>query len=541
MKKNVQYLALAATALLMFSCSSDITDNGDGNSNGSISVKATQEQLTEDDSDGKTFAPSRTVLDPTTNKVTWKEGDAINIFDGERNAKFAATSAGSTVTFTSQGGVRDNASRFVALYPYNIAATYTDGTISNVTLPYCQNAVANSYDPTCALMTASTTDMGTTLAFKHVCSYVKFSTDFDCTRVVLKFDRPVAGKFDITVADDGTPTVSNVKSTDGGTAPDSIVVVGDINKDTDYYVAVLPGTEGSSFSMTLDPKPTKEMVNTTTKTINVASHSKHTDKALATTRAKIRSVGTLTWDGTDENRAFTIPYEDMGIGDDIATATTGHTVLWAKINLGASSEEKVGNYYAWGETKPKSVYTKDTYLCNDYYPTSLDAAHDAATTNWGHGWRMPTHADFEALKKNCIFVYVAEKGFYVYRGNGDIKDYQKMDGGKVYRYATQQGVAGRDEVSDETVVSYINNLSPETVDHLFIPFGGHKSGEGGGQNDAARYWMNDHGTGDLYSITVPGELTSYYWGLASNAFNTWSCWRPRYEGLNIRPVFEIEW
>lgn len=540
MKKKVQYLALAVTTLLMFSCSSDITDNGDSNSNGGIIVKATQEQLTEDDSDGKTFAPSRTVLEPSSN-VTWKADDAINIFDGSRNCKFTTTTVGSTTaSFTAKSyGVLDNASRYVALYPYNIAATYANGIISKVTLPYSQNAVANGYDPTCALMTASTTDMAQTLAFKHVCSYVKFRTDFECSRVVLHFNRAAAGTLTISVADDGTPTVTKVDN-----ESDSIIVVGDIAKDTEYYVAVLSGAAGTGFSMTLDPKPSRDMVDTNTKTINVASHSKTSTNGLATTRAKIKNLGELTTTNTKKDKAFTIPYEDMGIGSDLS-ASSGHTVLWAKINLGASKETQVGEYYAWGETKPKADYSKGTYLCNDYYPLSLDAAHDAATANWGHGWRMPTSKDFVALKSKSIFVYSeAAKGFYVYRGNGDITNYQKMSNG-IYRYEDVAGVAKRQAVAEESataVSNYINALTPETADHLFIPFGGNKNGTGDANCDAARYWMNDHGDGNVYAINEKNELTAYYWGLNSNeAFNTWSCWVPRYMGLTIRPVFEITW
>lgn len=40
----------------------------------------------------------------------------------------------------------------------------------------------------------------------------------------------------------------------------------------------------------------------------------------------------------------------------------GLSVKWASFNLGASKPEEFGEYYAWGETKPKTVYQWDTYL-----------------------------------------------------------------------------------------------------------------------------------------------------------------------------------
>ena len=35
--------------------------------------------------------------------------------------------------------------------------------------------------------------------------------------------------------------------------------------------------------------------------------------------------------------------------------------LWATMNIGASSPEEYGDYFAWGETQPKEVYNWSTY------------------------------------------------------------------------------------------------------------------------------------------------------------------------------------
>ena len=70
---------------------------------------------------------------------------------------------------------------------------------------------------------------------------------------------------------------------------------------------------------------------------------------------------------------------------------------WACCNVGASKPEEYGNYYAWGETSTKSMYTTDTYLfydgsTNTYFNIGRDIAgtkYDAATANWGASWCMP--------------------------------------------------------------------------------------------------------------------------------------------------------
>ena len=72
--------------------------------------------------------------------------------------------------------------------------------------------------------------------------------------------------------------------------------------------------------------------------------------------------------------------------------------LWATMNVGASSPEEIGDYFAWGETQPKSSYTEENYT----YPISyanpfLSPENDAATANWGLDWKMPTYAQAEEL------------------------------------------------------------------------------------------------------------------------------------------------
>ncbi len=84
---------------------------------------------------------------------------------------------------------------------------------------------------------------------------------------------------------------------------------------------------------------------------------------------------------------------------------------WATCNVGATSPEKYGNYYAWGETEPKETYSWNTYKYGDGTTfskynttdgkTTLEASDDAATTNWGSAWRMPTDGEWTELREQC--------------------------------------------------------------------------------------------------------------------------------------------
>ena len=124
-----------------------------------------------------------------------------------------------------------------------------------------------------------------------------------------------------------------------------------------------------------------------------------------------------------------------GNGDDDDEPTTGTInghewvdlglpsgLKWATCNVGASSPEDYGNYYAWGETTTKSTYTKDnslTYELNESQLQSqgyidgsgnLTPSHNAATANWGGSWRMPTETELEELKNKCTWTWTTQNG-----------------------------------------------------------------------------------------------------------------------------------
>ena len=105
------------------------------------------------------------------------------------------------------------------------------------------------------------------------------------------------------------------------------------------------------------------------------------------------------------------PYVDLGL-----------SVKWATYNIGASSPEEYGDYFAWGETEPKDVYDWSTYKwCNGSQntltkyctkreygvvdnKTALELEDDAAHVNWGGEWRMPTKAELEELRTKCTWL-----------------------------------------------------------------------------------------------------------------------------------------
>ena len=86
---------------------------------------------------------------------------------------------------------------------------------------------------------------------------------------------------------------------------------------------------------------------------------------------------------------------------------------WATCNIGATTPEGYGSYYAWGETSTKSEYTIENYRtlgANISIDISGNSSYDAARANWGGSWRMPTYGEMRELKNNCTWTWTTQNG-----------------------------------------------------------------------------------------------------------------------------------
>lgn len=98
---------------------------------------------------------------------------------------------------------------------------------------------------------------------------------------------------------------------------------------------------------------------------------------------------------------------DLGIG-----------VKFACCNVGASSPEKYGDHFAWGETEKKYRYSTLNYKHggNDYNKEYKDIGadisgtqYDVAHVKWEGNWHMPTKEQMELLKDICKKEWVTYK------------------------------------------------------------------------------------------------------------------------------------
>ncbi|MCI7780572.1 MAG: TIR domain-containing protein [Bacteroidales bacterium] len=89
--------------------------------------------------------------------------------------------------------------------------------------------------------------------------------------------------------------------------------------------------------------------------------------------------------------------------------------LWGDRNVGAESPIDFGSLYAWGEIKEKNDYSPQSYVGQLKPSLKIsDAKHDAATTELGEEWTLPTEEQFKELITECSWVWKKSDNHYGY-------------------------------------------------------------------------------------------------------------------------------
>lgn len=174
----------------------------------------------------------------------------------------------------------------------------------------------------------------------------------------------------------------------------------------------------------------------------------------------------------------------------------GLSVSWATCNVGASSPSDYGNYYAWGETTTKSSYTQTNSSTSHMSMGDIsgDSSYDAATANWGSGWRMPTRMELEELVDKCDW----QLSWIIRNGNA-------YHGYKVI------GPNGQS---------------------IFLPFSGYWDNEFGDGLDGADYYLATY----FSSTPTQGNYNLYAESINLSKKEVTLSHAPRAWGLNLRPV-----
>ena len=219
------------------------------------------------------------------------------------------------------------------------------------------------------------------------------------------------------------------------------------------------------------------------------------------------------WSITDRGNCYIIA-EVGSVNEDLEFGQPNHEyvdlglpsgIKWATCNVGATTPEEYGGYYAWGETEEKENYDWSTYKwCNGSETTMtkycasssygtvdnktvLDPEDDVAHVKWGGNWRMPTKAELDELCTNCTWTWTTQNG---------VKGYK--------------------------VTSKTNGNS------IFLPAAGNRDGAN----------LYDSGSYGYYwsSSLLEGYSYCACYLYFSSGYDVWYYYHSRYHGFSVRPV-----
>ncbi|MBR0174329.1 MAG: hypothetical protein IJQ22_02335 [Bacteroidales bacterium] len=185
-------------------------------------------------------------MGPDGHSVVWAEDDAISVYDGSGNNRFgidAGSIDGSFANFS--GTVAKGAEHFVALYPYDADASFTQTSIRTV-LPLEQEAVEESFDPRCAVSAAMTEDES--LQFRNLAALLKVSlgpeqSDVRAIRLRGNVSEKLAGSFSVNLE-------TNII---GSGDADEVVCSGSFSAGKSYYLVVIGNVSfPSGITLTLE-------------------------------------------------------------------------------------------------------------------------------------------------------------------------------------------------------------------------------------------------------------------------------------------------
>ena len=422
----------------------------------------------------------------SSRSVSWNEGDVLQFYTESNKANPSEATvclSGNNAYVTIPRGRTDEFINAV----YGAAQLSSSSSTDNCM--YVSSPVRNEQSYTafsqahlCAAFSADIENPD--LTFHNAAAIVKFTSSAKVGKLVFYGNNGET----ITGGSNGNLKISHaggaltvVPSSSGGRS----VTVQTDGQETDFYLAILPvnfsgGITAECFDTNLELIATRK----TTNAINTVS---------STGAVKIIDLGNV---------------QDW-VNDPLPDAIDlGLSVKWARVNLGATEPEDYGDYFAWGETAPKSSYTWSDYsfghgkngpfskyVVDENYgtvdhKTVLDTGDDAAHVLLGDAWRLPSREEVQELMNNCT-----------------------------WSWTTRNGVPGYRVTSKK---------SGYTGASIFLPANGMRTGSSlADEGVSGNYWSSSTSADGAYFAVSP-----YF---SQSATQSGNCYR--YFGLGIRPVY----
>lgn len=452
MNQNKFSLFAMLIMAMMFSCTND-NELTSSKSEYVNSVRVTVEDFLPENASRTSYT-----VDGNGFHFQWTDGDALGIYPvGGDQVKFPISKSDGASTATFDGGAWKLRSeyQYAAYYPFS-ASNYT---ISERALPVSytgqiQNnngstAHLGAYDYLACAATTPDAKGGVDLTMKHLGAFVRLQLTMPradkYSSVDLESDGAkfvTAGTVDLTAAE---PTIIPTETSSTYTINLSNVETTEMNQVITVYTIVAPtNLSTSNIKVTVNGVAQTTYVQTVTGK-NFVARSAYNIAVENFPSGTNASGEDVNWEELSTDSYNGHEYVDLGLPSGLK---------WATMNIGATTPEEYGDYFAWGETKPyyteghsqdspcsnwitgKTGYDWASYQwCNGSYrsltkycinasygvvddKTTLELADDAARVNWGGTWRMPTNSEVNELRLECSWGWVTRDGIQGYSVKG---------------------------------------------------------------------------------------------------------------------------
>ena len=344
--------------------------------------------------------------DATDKRVTWISSDPsiASVDDG----KVTALKVGSTIVTASAGGKKATCSVTVSAATVSVTGVSLDKTAMSMTVGDTQTLTATVTPSNATNKSVTWSSNNTSVATISYSGVVTAKT---------------AGSATITVTtDDG-----GKKATCSVTVSAATVSVTGVSLDK----TAMSMTVGDTQTLTATVTPS----NATNKSVTWSSNntSVATVSSSGVVTAKNAGSATITVTTNDGDKEATCSVKVIK-SESHEAIDLGLSIKWASCNVGASKPEEYGDYFAWGETEPRSADEWKHYNWEDYKwcvmgdpenlnkyntksnygkvdnKTLLEMSDDAARANWGGKWRMPSDGEWIELLNNCTWTWTIQNG-----------------------------------------------------------------------------------------------------------------------------------
>lgn len=383
----------------------------------------------------------------------WADGDALGIYPvGGDQVKFPISTGDGAKTAFFDGGAWKLRSeyQYAAYYPFsvdNYKKAMTEIPVKYTTQTQNGNASTahlSARDYLACAATSPNESGGVDLTMKHLGAFVRFqltmpkADTFSAVELATNTNGFVlGGKVDLSA---DVPTITPMGTTDRYTISLTNISTTEKNQMITVYAMFAPTD--------LSGRDIKVTVHGTGQTTYVQTVQGKNFSAGLAYNIEVKNFP----NGTNESG------EEVSWEEPVTTGIeNGHEwvdlglpsgLKWATMNVGATSPEDYGDYFAWGETtgygwdlsdghlfdyasykwssngsdtgltkytipdnrKEGIWYNGNTFIGDN--KTTLDPEDDAAHVNWGGSWRMPTRAEQDELRNesNCTWTWITWDG-----------------------------------------------------------------------------------------------------------------------------------